>query len=162
MRIQKICLILFLFPALIAIASCEAKSKHTQKTHVIVAKLATPVQKLYFSGTLDPIQTVPVVSPIAANIVSMNFTYGERIQNNQLLFVLSSSTLADNYRKAINDYLQKKLAYTTNEQNFSWMRSLHDAGAVSDNDYTTSKSQLDNAKLDFLQAQYDLESVLRT
>lgn len=162
MSTKRILIFIFLLLSIIGITSCEAKSKHTQKTHIIVAKLETPVQQLYFTGTLDPIQTVPVVSPIAANVVSMNFAYGQRIQNNQLLFVLSSSTLADNYRKAINNYLQKKLAYTTKEQNFSGMQSLYDAEAIAKNDYTASKSELDNAKLDFLQAQYDLESVLRT
>lgn len=162
MRIKRILILIFLLLNIIGINSCEAKSKSVKKTHIIVAKLETPVQKLYFTGTLDPIQTLPVVSQIAGDVVSMHFTYGERIQNNQLLFVLSSSALADSYRKTINNYLQKKQAYAMSQQNFEGMKTLYDAGAVSKNDYETNKAQLDNAKLDFLEAQYDLEHVLRT
>lgn len=162
MRVQKIFLILLLLPVFVVMSSCEAKSKSAKKTHIIVAKLETPVQQLYFTGTLNPIKTLPVVSPVAGNIVSMNFTYGERIQNNQLLFVISSSALAESYRKAINDYLQKKQSYVTSQQNFAGMNMLYDAGAIARNDYETNKTQLDNAKLNFLQAQYDLERVLHT
>ena len=50
----------------------------------------------------------------------------------------------------------------TNQQNFAGMQSLYDAGAVAKNDYQTNKSQLDNSKLDFLQAEYELEHILRT
>lgn len=162
MRIKRILIFIFILLNTIGIASSEAASKPVKKSHVIVAKLETPILKLFFSGMLNPIQTLPVVSPVAGNIVTMNFTYGEKIQENQLLFEVMSSELAGNYRKAINDYLQKKLAYTTNQQNFAGQQTLYDAGAIAKNDYITSKTQLDNSKLDFLQAEYELEHVLRT
>lgn len=162
MRIKKIIILILTVLIIASISSCDGKSKPAPKKQIIVAKLETPVQKLFFSGTLDPIQTLPVVSPVAGNIISMHFTYGQRIQDNQLLFVISSSALAANYRKGINDYLQKKQTYTTNQQNFAGMQSLYDAGAVAKNDFLTNKTQLETSKLDFLQAQYELERVLRT
>ncbi len=107
MRTKTILIFILLLLNMLGIAASEAESKHAEKTHIVVAKLETPVLKLYFSGVLDPIQTLPVVSPVAGNIVVMNFTYGDRVKNNQLLFEVTSSELASYYRKAINDYLQK-------------------------------------------------------
>lgn len=162
MKHIKIFLFLFLLLNITGMSASNAKSKPAQKTHIVIAQLQTPVLKLYFSGVLDPIQTLPIVSPVAGNIVLMNFTYGEKIKANQLLFEITSSELASSYRKAINDYLQKKLAYATKQQDFKGMQSLYDAGAVAKNDFISNKSQLANSELEFLQAEYELEHVLQT
>lgn len=162
MHAKRIFIFIFLLLSFTGVATCKEKSKSISKQTIIIAKMATPVQKLYFSGTLEPLKTLPIVSPVAGNIVFMHFAYGQRIQEKQLLFVLSSSELADNYRKAIMDYLQKKQAYMQNKQRFTGMQSLYDAGAISKNDYETQKTQLDNTQLDFLQSQFELEHVLQT
>lgn len=162
MQVKKIFIFIVLLLSVLGIASCKDKSKPIHKQKIIVAKLVTPTQKLYFSGSLDPLNTFPVVSPVAGNIDAINFIYGQHIQEKQLLFVLSSSALADDYRKAINDYLQKKQSYVQNRQSFAGTQSLFDAGAIARNEYTTQKTQLENSQLDFLQVQYTLEHVLRT
>lgn len=162
MRTKRILISILILLNTVGMMTSEAASKPANKSHIVVAKLQTPVLKLFFSGVLDPIQTLPVVSPVAGSIVLMNFTYGEKIKENQLLFEIASSALANNYRKAINDYLQKKLTFTTDQQNFSGQQTLYDAGAIAKNEYITSKTQLDNSKLNFLQAMYELEHVLHT
>ncbi|EKD91770.1 MAG: hypothetical protein ACD_29C00387G0001 [uncultured bacterium] len=146
------------------LSSCHGKnkSKHAQKTQIIIAKSETPVQRLYFTGTLSPIKTFAVVSPVAGNIASLDFTYGERIIAGQKLLVIDSKQLSDNYRKAVQDFLQKKQAYVTGKGTFAGTQALFNAGVIAKNEFITGQTQFDNQVLDYLQAKYALEKVLRT
>jgi multidrug efflux pump subunit AcrA (membrane-fusion protein) len=58
--------------------------------------------------------------------------------------------------------LQKKQAFTTGKNSFAGQQVLYNAGVISKNEYITAKTQFDNNALDYLQAQYALEEVLRT
>lgn len=138
------------------------KSHEAQKTQVIVAKLETPIQQLYFTGTLLPITTTAVVSPVAGNISALHFTYGERIQAGQKLLVIDSKQLADNYRKVVKDFLQKKQAFIAGKGSFVGTQALYKAGVISKNEFVTAHTQFENQSLDYLQSQYALEKVLRT
>lgn len=141
----------------------KEKSKHPkQKEQIVVAQSKASVQRLYFTGTLAPITTVAVVSPVAGNISELYFTYGEHIKEKEKLLVIESKPLSDDYRKAVTDFLQKKQAFATGKTSFEGTQALYTAGVVARNEFTTQKTQYENASLDFLQAQYALERVLRT
>ena len=94
--------------------------------------------------------------------MSLGFSYGERIHNGQTLFVIDSKPLADAYYKAVNDYLQKKQTYIVGKISFEGTQVLYKAGVISENDYISEETQHDDAVLNYYQAQYALEKVLRT
>lgn len=146
------------------ITGCSEKEKKTaaKKTQIVIAKKQTPVQHLYFTGSLAPISHIAVVSPVAGNIGVMYFTYGERVHQGQKLFVIDSHQLAESYRKAVSDFLQKKQSYTTKKLSYSGTKALHGAGVISKNEYLNEKMQYDNDALNYLQSRYQLEKVLHT
>lgn len=138
------------------------KAQALKTKQIFVAEMKTPVQKLYFTGALFPIQTTGVIAPVTGNITSIGFNYGERVIKDQVLLILHSSQLADNYRKSVNDFLQKKQTYQTDKNNFAGMQALYNAGTLSKNDFTAAKVQLETASLAFLQSEYELQKVLYT
>ena len=148
----------------IFVAGCHGsdKKKLAEKEQIVVAKMQTPVQRLYFTGSLSPIATMPVVSPVDGNIVSRNFEYGERVEQGRELFVIDSKTLAENYRKAVNDFIQKKQSYESGKTTFQGTQALFKAGVVAKNDYDNAKTGYENKELDFLQSKYSLEKILKT
>src|SRR3990167_3003224 len=157
-----LCNLLMLICVLLLSGCHKDKPKQTQKEQIVVAKSDVSVQRLYFTGTLSPINTAAVVSPVAGNIAELHFTYGEHILENEKLLVIESKPLSDDYRKAVTDFLQKKQAYATGKTSFEGTQALYTAGIVSRNEYTTEKTQFENRSLDFLQSRYALERVLRT
>lgn len=160
---KKIIIFLVAFTSLFLLTSCNSQTKkQKQKDEIIVAKEQTPERKLFFSGILSPIDTTAVIAEIAGNITSMQFSYGERVKAGETLFVISSPQLANEYHKAVKDFLAKKEAYVNGKSSFAGTQALYDAGALSKDDYVTAKTQYDNNALDYLQSEYALQNVLRT
>lgn len=156
--------IFLLFLCIFLLTACdhENKKNKVQKTRVIVATLKTPVKKLYFTGTLLPITTNSVISPVGGNISAIHFAYGERVQDGQVLLVIDSRELSKTYREAVSDYLKKKQAYITGKTTFAGTKALYQAGVISQNDFISAKTTYDNTALDYLQSQFALEKVLKT
>lgn len=156
---------IYLFVILLSILfllACHDKTKKSTISHqdIIVAVKKTPSKKLYFTGSLSPIDTSAVVAHVSGNIISVDFNYGEYITAGKTLFVISSSPLADDYSKAVNDYLQKKEAYSLGKGSFAGTRVLYSAGIISKDQYSNDKASFNAKTLDFYQSQYALERVL--
>lgn len=160
---KKIIQIFMVITSLLLVSACDHKKKPVQAgTTIVIAKEQQPVQQLFFSGALAPISSVAVESPVNGIVSTMGFTYGERVTMGQPLFTLVSHELAENYRKAISDYLQKKQSYQTQKSAYLGEQVLYKAGVVSENDYQNTKSQYENASLAYIESQYNLEKILRT
>ncbi|PIZ04698.1 MAG: ABC transporter substrate-binding protein [Gammaproteobacteria bacterium CG_4_10_14_0_8_um_filter_38_16] len=161
---KKIIIFLLALSCTFLLSSCDSKTKKDKQKseQIIVAKEQTPVRNLYFSGTLSPIDTTAVIAQVAGNITKMKFSYGERVQKGEILFALSSPQLAEDYHKAIKDFLTKKESYINGKSSFAGAEALYRAGAKSKNDYISAKTQYDNSVLDYLQSEYALHRVLQT
>lgn len=138
------------------------KNKQAHKTKMVVAKLQAPVQKLYFTGTLLPISTTAVISPVEGTVTQTFFTHGEKITQNQRLFMIDSRPLADQYRKSVSSFLQSKQAYANGKLLFSGTQALYDAGVIPESQYINEKTTFNTTALNYLQARYELEKVLKT
>ncbi|OGT27005.1 MAG: hypothetical protein A3I77_00865 [Gammaproteobacteria bacterium RIFCSPLOWO2_02_FULL_42_14] len=156
--------IIILFSMLsIFLVSCDHHDKKNRASEkVVVAKLQKPSEVLYYSGVLQPINTFPVISPVDGNIVSMNFSYGEPVNQGRQLLVIDSKILSENYRKSVSDYLQKKQSYLTQVSSFKGEKKLYDAGVVSRNEYLMQKTTFNDAALNYFQSQYALKKILHT
>lgn len=157
-------LLMLLFCVLLAVLSGCDQSKKTEtkkKTvQIITVKLETPVTKLYFKGNLQPISHIPVLSPVDGTVAKLDFTYGERVEKGKQLAVLTSTALADNYRKALTDYLQKKNTYTIQMQSFAGSEALYRAGVISQDEYNNTKSEYETNVLNYFQSKFELEKIL--
>lgn len=158
-KLKAVLTIIFLVAIL---AGCQDQSKPAaqKKERVVVAKLRTPVQRLYYSGVLEPITMRSILSPVAGRVAKINFTYGQPITEGQTLFQIDSTELAQDYRKSISDYLQKKSAYFNGSEDFRGSKALYNAGVISRQAYVTSRTQYRNNQLNYYQSQYAMEKIL--
>lgn len=161
-KLIKLFLLIFVITFSSLLMSCQNKQKQQaqKKETIIVAKLKTPVTRLFFHGTLMPIDNIPVVSPVDGRLAEIKFIYGEEVIKGELLARINSSQLADDYRKAVSDYLQKKDAYATSEQSYQGSLALYKAGIISKEEFLSEQSQYENTVLSFFQSRYELEKVL--
>lgn len=146
-----------------ALVGCNKKGADAAKKHatVITATMQTPVTNLYWNGTLEPISHVSVFSPTDGRITKLHFVYGQRVDKNQLLAVLSSPTLSDKYHKAIADYLQKKDAYANAVETFQGNLALYKAGVISRSEFLSDRSTYETTVLGFFQSRFELGRLLK-
>ncbi len=160
--------ILYLLGAAIVIGTalllgCKSKTSATKPTaHIttVTAKLQTQVTRLYYKGSLSPLTSTSVLSPVEGNITKLFFKYGAFVKKDQTLVLIDSTKLADDYREAITKYLQAKDAFGTGKQTYEGTVALYKAGVISSNDYATGKSQYETNVLNYYQAKFSLEKIL--
>ena len=129
-----------LLPMLVSCQDNSQTKKGAKKVTIITAKKQAIIKDLYFSGVLEPIKTIPVLSPVQGRVVKLHFKYGQHINKNQHLVKLSSTQLATDYRKAIQNYLQKKNTFTTGMESFTGTKALYKAGVISRSGFLTAQS----------------------
>lgn len=159
---------LFIVLILFSVPACDRKAKEAAKARAaaaaqqrIVTVVSEPVvTHLYYTGTLEPVQTFSVFSPVDGRVHKMYFQYGETVKKGETLISIDSKKLVDSYRQAVADYLTKKAAYINGIQEYEGNIALHNAGITDDSDFANQKSQYDNSVLDFYQSRYALEKIL--
>ncbi len=137
----------------------EQKSVATKITTIMAAK-ESPIKELYFSGSIQPIKTDSILSPVDGDIEKLNFVYGQSVQKGQVLVVINSLKLMDDFRQAVNDYLTKKSSYLNQIKSYEGSKVLHDAGVIDDENFETAENQYETSVLDFFQQEYQLQKVL--
>ncbi|MCH9744321.1 MAG: efflux RND transporter periplasmic adaptor subunit, partial [Gammaproteobacteria bacterium] len=144
------------------LSGCDKKDeKKTAATlDVVTAKLSKPIMVLHYSGAVNPLTTNAVISPVDGRIAKLDFEYGRTVKKGAVIVSLSSDTLADDFKKAVNTYLQKKDAYFTGKMSFSGTQMLYKAGVTEKSSYLDEKSTFDGKTLDYLQSVYDLQKIL--
>lgn len=148
--------LLFLIPS-----GCSKKTQNPSKNFtVVVATPQTAATALHFSGILAPLQTQPVFSPLNAHVNHIFFQYGQFIARGQILLTIDAINLANDYRKAVSDFLEKKQAYETGLMSFEGTQALYHAGVISKEEYLTQENSQKSDTLRYYQAKYDLEKLL--
>lgn len=158
-------LILICISSLILVACSGSSSNNSQKVkkkqQTLIIKKSKQITSLYFNGIISPIETNAVTSPLSGNIVSINFSYGQRVEKGDLLVQLKSSTLDKSYQAAVSGYLTAKEKYNTSKNNIAGAKELYDSGITSRQTYQSARSSLDDAYLAYLQAQHTLIVLLK-
>jgi len=160
--INKLILSIFLFAALIIMNSgCGSKgeSKNEEKS---LTQLDTVAVKIYqaslkdvrllktFTGTLEGEEQANIVSKIPERITSIKVHVGESVKSGQLLIALDKSG-------ASSQFYQAQAGFLSSEKELSRMKSLFDAGAISQQMYDGTKTAYDIAKANFDAAKNTVE-----
>lgn len=155
--------LIILLSLMLLISGCGDNKETAKKKKLVIvtAKLKSTTTQLYYKGTLQALKNIPVLSPVDGTITELHFKYGGAIKAGQLLAVINSVKLASDYRQAVSKFLQAKESFETTKRSFQGTAVLHKAGIISTDEYMTSKSQLETNTLNFYQAKYDLEKVLK-
>ena len=102
------------------------------------------MDSITLTGTLKPLKTVHITSPIEGTIKQTHFNYGEKVKKGEPLFTLKSSTLEIGYREAEAEFLNKKSEL---QKLLDWESSVEIANArrslkISKLDYEKQQSNL--------------------
>jgi HlyD family secretion protein len=76
-----------------------------------VVSTTTISKTLYYSGTIKPIENVPVISPTSGVVDKLNFNYGQIVKKGRLLVHIKSDKLLDSLRSAQVAYLNALQAF---------------------------------------------------
>lgn len=158
-------LITVIFGLVVSLCACQGKNdnqamQHEKKLLVITAIKKPYVTHLYFDGTLKPIKTTAVLSPVNGRIDQLNFHYGQRVKAGEKLLVIHSPKLADSYRKAVTDFLQSKQKFIRSAQSFQGEQALYDAKVISRDEYLQAKDAHQDDVLNYYQSKFNLEKIL--
>ncbi len=88
------------------------------------------------------------------------FDYGQQINKGQAVITMDASKLAEEYRKTVSDFLEKKQTYETGLVSYQGTEALYKAGVISKEEYLTASNRQKSDTLSFYQAKYDLEKLL--
>nr|MCH9769409.1 efflux RND transporter periplasmic adaptor subunit [Gammaproteobacteria bacterium] len=150
----------------LVLVGCKKDKKTTVNSNELkhlnytVSKLQAAITPLYFSGVINPIRVVPVLSPDNGRIVKIYFSYGGNVKAKQDLLEINSDKLAQDYRTTINDYLSKKTAFSTAKREFEVTKQLYKAKVSSRDDYINSQNTYRNSILAYYQKKYQLAKIL--
>lgn len=145
---------------MVILVGCDSKKEIRTHEHIVIATLSTPVKHLYFSGTIQPINTVSVLSPVQGNVENINFMYGQYVKQGQLLAIINSVKLMDDFRSAVSSFLGKKTAYFTQLKSFEGTQVLYKAGVIDRDTFQSEQNQYENSVLDYFEQEYQLKKVL--
>lgn len=135
--------------------------KTDTQQHMVIAKPVHTVSHLYYSGNIMPLVTTNALSPVDGRITEIKFNYGDEIKKDQVLAEINSTQLSDDYHQTINNYLEKKDALDHQKFLFPGTSKLYEAQVISKYQFLEGKSALATARLEYMQAKYELEKVLK-
>ncbi|QLH41804.1 MAG: efflux RND transporter periplasmic adaptor subunit [Coxiellaceae bacterium] len=153
------------FVAVLMLAGCKHEKAKTEKTatqlKTVTAQLQSVPTKLFYSGTVSPLQIFSVSSPNDGTIKEINFKYGDRVTAGQTLMTISSSKLQEDYRNTLTQYLKAKQDYLNSTVNFQGAQELMKAQIISEQDFISEKSQYENTALTYFNAKLELEQMIQ-
>jgi HlyD family secretion protein len=147
---------------LVCVSGCHKQQKTgtTASASVITAQAKATVTALHFNGPLGPLSSQSILSPLEGRVTQVLFEYGQQINKGQAVITMDASKLAEEYRKTVSDFLEKKQTYETGIVSYQGTEALYKAGVISKEEYLTASNRQKSDTLSFYQAKYDLEKLL--
>lgn len=115
---------------------------------------------LYYSGTIQPLRSLVLTSPVDGVVVEMPMQYGEAVEPGNLVFMLSSAKFLSDYKTALMTYIKAKSDFNTSKAQLGEGEFLHKNLLISDDDYKMKQANYYSNRLVLLQAKDALESLL--
>jgi multidrug efflux pump subunit AcrA (membrane-fusion protein) len=125
-----------------------------------VTKLESIDKTLFFTGTIQPLRASSISFPMDAVIETMNVHYGQYVKKDEVIAILHSTALQKLYNDNLTDYLKAKDNFGIARAKFTGTKNLWDAGLLSKNNYLSEKSNLDTARVTFMQSTEKLKEIL--
>lgn len=144
----------------LSLTACS-RSPNEKQAGVVTIEPQTVGSTLYYSGTIQPLQTLVVPSPADGVVVDMPFQYGETVKAGQLLFMVSSTKFLADYKTALMAYIKAKSDFNNGQTQLSEAEFLHKNELISDDDFKSKQSSFYAARLALLQAKDTLENLLQ-
>jgi HlyD family secretion protein len=151
---------LLLLLLVLAITGCGKKEKTAStQTHIVEAKIQESNTQLYYSGVIQPLRIVNVISPIDGTIQAIHFHYGSMVQKGQLLMDLNSVKSKQDYITALTTYIKDKDQFLRSKNSFEATTALYKAGIVDKETYLNEKSQLNTNQIAYVNSLESLKQI---
>lgn len=137
------------------------KANKSSSMHVIPVKENSLANTLYYTGIIQPLQTLVITSPVDGIIVKRLFEYGEFVKINQPLFIVSSTKFLLDYKTGLMQYIKAKNDFNNSQTQLNEAKFLHRNQLISDDEFKSRQSNYYSAQLAFLQTKDSLESLLK-
>lgn len=147
---------------LLLILSLSACSREPalKNNHIVTVESNSFANTLFYSGTIQPLKTLVVPSPVDGVVVDMPFQYGEEVKAGQLLYVITSAKFLTDYKSALMQYIKAKSDFNNNQTLLGEAKFLHKNQLISDDDFKMKQSSYYASQLALLQAKDTLETLL--
>ncbi|MDA8561772.1 efflux RND transporter periplasmic adaptor subunit [Gammaproteobacteria bacterium] len=154
-------LYLIIFVFLLNSCSPSEKNKKPENIKTIKVTLNPIVNKFYYTGTIQPIKTVVVTSPVEGVIEDMQFHYGDKVYLNNSLFTIFSDKFQSEYKSTLMQYIKAKTDFNNSENQLKEADFLHKNELISDDDYKSKKLNFYTSRLNLIQSQDSLTHILQ-
>lgn len=145
--------------AILLIISCIAYADE-QAAKIYTVKPQAIKQKLFYAGTVAPLNTQAITSIENGVIDHLNFEYGQKVTKGQLLFSVKSKTFQDHFVSSIKTYLTAKQSLHQSQTKLKEQEGLWKYGLISRDSFVSVKTELYNSQLALFQAQQQMISLL--
>lgn len=149
-----------IFFAIALLAACSREPK-IENGHLQQVQPQSLSSTLFYSGTVQPIKSLVIPSPVEGVVVDMPLQYGEEVEPGKLLFMLSSAKFLTDYKAALMQYIKTKSDFDTSKVQLSEGEFLHKNQLISDDDFKIKQANYYSSRLMLLQAKDALEVLLQ-
>src|SRR3990167_9075023 len=154
----KYFVVLVLLPVLLQACSREPK---LDNAHFETVAARSSANTFYYSGSIQPLRSLVIPSPVDGVVVEMPMQYGEAVEPGKLVFMLSSAKFLSDYKTALMTYIKAKSDFNTSKVQLSEGEFLHKNLLISDDDFKVKQAGFYSNRLVLLQAKDALENLLK-
>ena len=140
----------------------KSNEPNKKASQIITIDPSVMKKNLYFSGTIEPLSVIPVVSPATGIVKQKFFNYGYFVNKGALLLTIKSENAEQAYKTALVNYLQEKQQRNESLQTESLKAKLYAQGVISKNEYDQARTNHFLEHIKFLQTKLDLEKNLES
>lgn len=155
--IRRIILLMFITTIM---ASCS-REPTVKNGHLETIASRSVSSTLYYSGSIQPLRSLVLTSPVDGVVVEMPKQYGEAVEAGNLVFMLSSAKFLTDYKSALMQYIKAKSDFNTSKSQLSEGEFLHKNLLISDDDFKMKQANYYSNRLVLLQAKDALENLLQ-
>ncbi len=132
-----------------------------ENSHFETVESRSESNTLYYSGSIQPLRSLVITSPVDGVVVEMPLQYGESVDPGKLVFMLSSPKFLTDYKSALMQYIKAKSDFNTSKVQLSEGEFLHKNLLISDDDFKMKEANYYSNRLVLLQAKDALENLLQ-
>jgi HlyD family secretion protein len=145
----------------LSLFTVQAKHQAENLSTYTVAMQQNVMTELYFQGSIQPLKTEDVISPIAGLVAEdLGFTYGAFVKKGELLMAIAPTDEQNAYRTALLGYLRAKTSYQNAHAKFSGQELLYQQGILARNDFAEYQTSLADLKLAQEEAFFTLKAAV--
>ena len=154
--------IIFIAIMTVIVVACSKQATKTTGADpkIVVAEMKSSVKKLFFKGNVRPISVVNISSSIEGTVERFAVKYGQTVKKGDLLLIVKSTALEDDYQNALTEYLKSKDSYESSKTKWQSTLELDKLGLVAKNDKAETRRSLNDRTLGLSQKRRKLLTIL--